>query len=158
MTSSRRIRATISLLAISIALAPAPALGQKPPKRERNVIAREELVQAADKFSDLYQAIKSLRPHFLTVNNRGVRTSGIGEGGMSGRQAGTGGSNALNAVPVVYIDGRKSGDPSILKSLLTRDVGEVRYLGANDAGMEYGLGHEGGAIVVKTALEPKPPS
>lgn len=141
-----------------------PALAQetKKPKRERNRIGREELMNAADRLPDLYAAIRSLRPHFLESNNRGSRTSGVGEpvaGGVnpnSGGSYGTGGSMSANATPVVYLDGRKSGDPDYLKGLSTKDTEEVRYLTPNEAGMEYGLGHEGGAIVVKLYVEKKP--
>ena len=163
MPTTRIVPVSLSLL-LAAALFPGAAAGQKAPKRERNLIAREELLQAADKFTDLYQAIRSLRPHFLTVNNRGVRTSGVGEGAPkpytkegTTRATGTGGSSNMNPVPMVYVDGRKSGEPDILKGLLTRDIDEVRYLTPNDAGMEYGLGHEGGAIVVKTFSGQKPP-
>lgn len=138
-------RSSLSLLVLVSAwstLAPGNAQGQKAPKRERDLIAREELVQASEKFSDLYMAIRSLRPHFLT-SNRGERT--LGNSGSAG------------AVPVVYVDGRQSGQPDYLKGISAKDVAEVRYLSPNKAGMEYGLGHEGGAIVVKMFVNAKAP-
>jgi hypothetical protein len=57
---------------------------------------------------------------------------------------------------VVYLDGRRSGDPNVIKGLKTTEFEEIRYLTANEAGQEYGLGHEGGAILIKTWQEKKP--
>lgn len=130
-------------------------------KRERNRISREELVETSERFPDLYDAIRSLRSHFLAPNNRGMRTTGVGErsagsSSSSGGSYGSGGSNAAGAVAVVYLDGRKSGDPDVIKGLKTLDVEEVRYLTPNEAGQEYGLGHEGGAILIKTWQEKRP--
>jgi hypothetical protein len=130
-------------------------------KRERNRITREELVETAERFPDLYDAIRSLRAHFLAPNNRGTRTTGVGErsaesSSSSGGSYGSGGSNAANALAVVYIDGRRSGDPNVIKGLKTTEFEEIRYLTANEAGQEYGLGHEGGAILIKTWQEKKP--
>lgn len=135
----------LSLVAVWSTFVPSTAEGQKAPKRERNLIAREELVQASDKFADVHQAVRRLRPHFLTVNNRGSRTLG------------NSGSSNGDALPVVYVDGRKSGEPDFLKGISTKAVAEVRYLSPNEAGMEYGLGHEGGAIVVKMFVKEKAP-
>jgi hypothetical protein len=130
-------------------------------KRDRNRIAREELVEAAERFPDLYDAIRSLRAHFLAPNNRGVRTTGVGErdassSSSSGGSYGSGGSNAANAIAVVYIDGRRMSDPNAIKGLRTLEMEEVRYLNPNEAGQEYGLGHEGGAVLIKTYQEKKP--
>lgn len=130
-------------------------------KRERNRISREELVETAERFPDLYDAIRSLRAHFLAPNNRGMRTTGVGErsagsSSSSGGSYGSGGSNAAGAIAVVYLDGRKSGDPDAIKGLKTLDIEEVRYLTPNEAGQEYGLGHEGGAILIKTWQEKRP--
>lgn len=130
-------------------------------KRERNRISREELVETAERFPDLYDAIRSLRAHFMAPNNRGTRTTGVGErsagsSSSSGGSYGSGGSNAAGAVAVVYLDGRRSGDPDAIKGLKTLDIEEVRYLTPNEAGQEYGLGHEGGAILIKTWQEKRP--
>lgn len=145
MAISKSTLHVLSLVAVWSTLVPGTAEGQKAPKRERNLIARDELVQASDKFADLYQAVRRLRPHFLTVNNRGSRTLG------------NSGSSNAEALPVVYVDGNKSGEPDFLKGISTRAVAEVRYLSPNEAGMEYGLGHEGGAIVVKLFIKEKAP-
>ena len=152
----RQPSVTRALYALSLALLliPAGASAQdpkpKPPKRERNLISREELVLASEKFGDLYMAVRSLRPHFLTANNRGNRTLGIGEPTTPGgnRQLGSGGAMYKDPVAVVYLDGNKVGDLEYLKGLSTKFIGSVKYLGPSEAAMEFGLGHEGGAILV----------
>lgn len=154
----------LSLLTLCAALVPVAAAAQKPPKKERDLIAREELVQADQKFPDLLTAVMRLRPHFL-AQNRGTRTTGL-QPGAPGRPMCSGTTRDPNCAerevtftvsrPVVYLDDMKYGDPEVLKGIRTMAVEEVRYLSANQAGMEYGLGHEGGAILVKMFKGSKP--
>jgi hypothetical protein len=154
MRVSSSFRRAILLAVCLGGLGPVAAHAQKPPKKERNRISREELVQAAERYSILYDAIRNLRPHFLQVNARGVRTTGIGQGGTgpgSTPLAGAGGSYAQDAKPTVYVDGTRSGDPDILKNLSTNAVAEVRYLTPTEAENELGPRNEGGAILVKLA-------
>ena len=135
-------------------LAPAPAAAQK---KERDLITREELLEIAPKATDLLQAIRKLRSHFLQPQ-RGPRTTNL-QPGASGtscdRTSGgpdcslRGGQVVAGALPVVYVDDAKMGELEHLKNYPTENVAEVRYLSGNKAGMEYGLGHEGGAILVK---------
>jgi hypothetical protein len=131
----------------------------KAPKKERNRISREELAQAAERFGVLYDAVRNLRPHFVQANNRGPRTTGIGQTGVSGKTEyglGGGGSNAVDATPTVYIDGVRSGEIEMLKSINTNAVVEVRYLSPAEAETELGPRNEGGAILVKLAKAEKP--
>ena len=102
-------------------------------KRQRDVITREELSNSGQKDQDIYAAIRSLRPHFLAPP-RGVRTLGA----------------APPAPVVVYINGMK-GDVAMLRTTMTVDVVEVRYLEPARAEDEFGSTHSGGAILVKTA-------
>src|SRR5438445_5109644 len=131
----------------------APSLASAQQKKERDVISRQELVDAAPKFPDLFAAVRSLRPHFLNVN-RGMRTTGLSctrpmDEGCGQRTNTNSIGEQTVPVPVVYIDGKKSGQPELLKGITTSEVEEVRYLTANQAEMEFGLGHDGGAILVK---------
>jgi len=149
-----------ALLAIGGLLAP-PGLQAQKPKRDRDVIARDELLEADAKSPDLYQAIKRLRPHFLTVLNRGPHSTGVTPGAPGAtmcdevreRNCSVRSMGTVVALPVVYVDGMKTGDIEVLKTFATRNVEEVRYLTATKAEMEYGLGHEGGAILVKLHKE-----
>jgi hypothetical protein len=160
MTLARFPRsALLSLIAAGLLL-PVAASAQKPPKKERNRISREELIVAADRYAVLYDAVRNLRPQFLTVNSRGVRTTGIGPSDPLSRNSrpglGGGGSNAVDAKAIVYLDGVKSGDTDFLKTISTSTVEEVRYYSVNEAESEFGPHHEGGAIAVKLLKGDKP--
>jgi hypothetical protein len=161
MPNSQFVR-WLPLLAATVILLPAAALGQDKPKRDRDVISRQELVEADAKFPDLSHAISRLRPHFLAPS-RGVRTMGIDapactESSRTGRQCAMSEGGYTPPKVVVYVDGTKSGDPDVLQGFRTIDVEEVRYLNPNKAASEYGLGHEGGAILVKRYVSTKPPA
>lgn len=128
-------------IVVAAGLSPFVAAPAEAQKRDRDRITREELESSAQKSTDLYQAIRSLRSHMLS-GSRGVRSLGIEREGENYRAAGRA------TPPVVYIDGNRAGDPEVLKSVLTTNVAEVRFLDPNKALMEYGTGHEGGAILV----------
>jgi hypothetical protein len=51
---------------------------------------------------------------------------------------------------VVYLDGVRLGAPSALRGISKVTLKEIRYMDANEATMQYGTGHRGGAIVVTT--------
>ena len=150
-----------TVLTIGALLAPVGLQAQKP-KRDRDLITRDELLEAQDKSPELYQAVKRLRPNFLTVLNRGPNSTGVGAGSSGApmcdavqeRNCSTRSMGTVVALPVVYVDGMKTGDPEVLKSFATKNVEEVRYLTATKAEMEFGLGHEGGAILVKLLKNP----
>ena len=53
--------------------------------------------------------------------------------------------------PGVHVDGRRSmGGLSDLRTISVSDVQEVEYLSASDATSRYGMGYQGGAIIVTT--------
>ena len=117
------------LIAGAILLTPPELSAQK----KRDLITREELQNSGQRDQDAYAAIRSLRPHFMAPP-RGVRTMG--------------GSAA--AALVVYIDGMKS-DLQALRTTPASEVVEVKYLEPAKAEEEYGITHNGGAIMVKTS-------
>ena len=126
------------------AAGPVAAQGEKPAKGDRNRVVRAELIEAAETFSNLYDALKFLRPHFLKPSSRSrtgsedpTNSFGAGSGYIS------------NLAPVVYLDGRKLGDLGALRDLRTRDIEEARYISPTTAAAQYGMGHEGGVIAVK---------
>ena len=161
---------TISLLLVALSagalvplLAPSAAQAQK---KDRDLITREELLEIAPRALDLFQAIRKLRPHFLQPQ-RGPRTTAVSTGGAGsgppctapGEPPGCvmrGGQIVAGALPVLYVDDAKLGELNLLRNYLTADVAEVSYMSGNKAGMEYGLGHEGGAILVKLFKGIKP--
>jgi hypothetical protein len=163
MPTSRSALSLLFLVTMGSTLVASTASARQKPKRERDLIAHEELAEADAKFPDLYRAITRLRPHFL-AQNRGTRSTGIRPGSSSAPMCTS--RNERNCVqrqventavpPVIYLDGMKSGDPDVLKGIRTANVEEVRYLSPSQASMDYGLGHEAGAILVKLHKEPKP--
>ena len=100
-----------------------PACGKPastgPAPRDRNVLTYEEIVTSAHAGSDLFEAVQSLRPHFLEP------PPGIAPGSVS--HTGT-----------VYIDSRRAGGLEALHSLTAATVEEVRYLGPTQSQNEYG--------------------
>ena len=137
MTWTRAVVTTMTLAGMWPGATP-HALAQK---RQRDLITRGELAASAQKGQDVYQAIRSLRPHFLAPP-RGNRTLGA----------------APPAPTVLYVDGNKQGDLENLKTILTRIVEEVRYLEPSKAQDKYGLGHSGGAVLVKLVKLTRPPA
>lgn len=119
-------------------LAPAPCDAQAP-RRQRDLITREEILASAQSTQDLYQAIRSLRPHFL-AGPRGARTV----------------RSATVSTPVVYVDGSRQSDIGMLRIIKASDVAEVKFVAPTDAGTEFGIGHDAGAILVKMWKAPQP--
>ena len=95
------------------------------PRSSRNLIAAPELM--ATNAASAYEAIQRLRPSWLRPR------SGTGSEGF---------------LPVVYIDGVRSGDLYFLQSIRIEDVDRIRYLNSRDATTRWGTGHAGGAIEV----------
>ena len=146
-----------AVVAANVIVISAPAQAQdKKPKKERDVISREELLEADSKFPDLFEAVKRLRPHFV-AQNRGVRTTGVTPGAPGSamcndrleRNCSARGGGYSETLAVVYIDGTKLGDLDVLRGLRTMDIDEVRYRSPTEAQADFGLGHDGGAILVK---------
>jgi hypothetical protein len=52
----------------------------------------------------------------------------------------------------VYLDGQQFGDVNRLREINTQDVRELRFLGAGEAQMRYGVGHAGGVIEVYSGV------
>jgi hypothetical protein len=92
------------------------------------------------KSKDLYEAVRSLRPNFLSPLT--TRTQGAQ-------------SRALPK-PVVYIDGALSGELEVLHSIMVENVEEVRFKSPSEAGVELGPNAPGGAILVTLHKEPRP--
>lgn len=107
-------------------LAPAAGVAQK---KQRDLITREEILSSSKKDQDLFQVIRALRPHFL-LPPRGVRS--------------TRGSRPS----VLYLNGNRTGELALLRSILAVDVFEVKYLDPSRAENEFGIGHNGGAVLV----------
>ena len=135
------------LVMAAVSLVPSLAEAQK---KDRNLITREEIITSAQKDGDLYQAIRSLRSHFLN-KPRGQRTMDV-QRGPGGMQVG----NTAALEPIVYLNGNKLGELNLLKNILAADVFEVRYLDPARAQDEFGADASGGAVVVTLVKGIKP--
>ena len=144
--------------------APLLAQGPKAPRQERNRVSREELLEATEKYPTLYEAIRNLRPHFLTpkmVGNTASRTTGLGPGSGSPTDQNDrpeyGVSGSQMAQPVVYVDGSKAGDTSLLKNYSTSLVEDVRLMSQNESLTAFGVGYQAGVIAVKLRVADRKP-
>ncbi len=108
-------------------------------KKQRDLITREEILNSAKKNDDIYQAVRSLRPHFLAPP-RGARTFGA----------------APAQEAVVYMDGNRWGELNGLKTIMALDVEEVRYLDPAKAQDQFGISANGGAILLTLVKKGKP--
>jgi hypothetical protein len=136
MTTSRLGFAALLLGGALVVLAPAESLAQK---RQRDRITREEILKSAHSELDLFQVVRSLRPHFLAPPP-GVRTLG--------------GANAPAPV-AVYVEGRRETGIDALRTIMALQVEEVRYLDATQAENEFGPRANGGAVLIKLYRAPK---
>ncbi|HEU5217690.1 MAG TPA: hypothetical protein VFU23_03480 [Gemmatimonadales bacterium] len=128
-------------------------------KRQRDVIAREEIEASAKRTGSIYEVIRGARPHFLEAP-RGVRSSGIGtgaankEGISTRRSAGDGGSSASEVA--VFVDNAHVGGTDMLKSILAEQVEEVRYYDPSKAESEFGMTLGAGGVIVVKMSKGKP--
>lgn len=125
---------SVALLAIALLI---PSLAQAQ-KRQRDRITREEILDSPQKDADLYQVIRSIRPHFLEPP-KGVRS---------------GGYSTINPI-VVYVDGKKDTGLDALKLMTARDIEDVRYFEPSKSMAEFGPIANGGAVIVKRYKAPK---
>lgn len=139
MTKLRLVVPTLIVAGGWLALTPSESAAQK---RQRDRISREEIVSAPHRDLDLYQVIRSLRPHFLEPPP-GVRTLG----------------GAYGPAPVaVYVDGARETGIDALRTITASRVDEVRYLDPTRSENEFGPRASGGAVTVRLYRGPKAPS
>lgn len=150
-----RIRwaALVTLIAGGLlAIVPNQAAGQK---KQRDLITREEIESSPKRSDDIYDVIRSLRPHFLE-RPRGVRRTDIGGAVPGGRPAvGGGGSTATEVA--VFVDQNHMGGTDVLKSIQAEQVEEVRFFDASKATAEFGMTLGGGGAIVVKLYKGKPP-
>jgi len=100
------------------------------PDRDRNRISPEEI--AAEPVMSAAELVERLRPAWL--RSRGPES--IRSGAPS--------------LPIVYIDGVRSGGPEALRGIITQIIREIRFINGRDATTKYGLDHGAGVILVST--------
>jgi len=131
----RLLRASVSIVAIAVVAACASggtSGSSAKPRYSQNVITTAEL--ATVDAADAYQAVRQLRPQFLT-NSRGPTQMGTRAG-------------STDAGIQVYLDDQRLGDVTSLAQIPKNDVKEIRFLSASEASSRFGTGNTSGAIVV----------
>ncbi len=123
------MRNVVLVVAALVSLACASKAGRIVPPN-RNVITADEI--AKSNASSAYEIIERLRPAFLRT--RGSQSI----------------QNPAPVSPVVYLDGMRFGPVSSLAQIPAIGVVSIQYLNAIDASQRFGLGNEGGAILVST--------
>ncbi len=127
-----------TLMAVTFAALSGSVIELEAQKRQRDLITRAELAAIDRQGLDVYQAIRSLRPHFLAPprGNRNMRGESI--------------------TATLYVNGNRQGDVESLKMMMAANVEEVRYLDPTKATEEYGMSHGAGALLVKLVDRGKP--
>jgi hypothetical protein len=126
---------TFQLFALALVLACASgtggtgSTGTTSPAMDRNFISETELGSVPS--GNLYEAISKLRPQML--RSRGAASFN---------------SATMSEYPEIFLDGRRYGDINSLKSIVTSQVGGVRYYGASDAAAKFGMINGSGVISV----------
>jgi hypothetical protein len=100
------------------------------PPRNRNLITADEI--AKSNASNAYEAVERLRPAFLQT--RGSQSI----------------QNTAPPTPMIYVDGMRYGSLQSLQTLPAISIIKIEYMNALDATQRFGIGNDGGAIVVTT--------
>lgn len=121
----------------------APAAQQSAPSRNRDIITRDELTKPSVVNMTVLDAVRSLRPHFLTV--RGENTIPVRY--PDGQQAVDQESGKVHA----SVDGNKIVPIEELSGIRAGSVLEVRFLSPAAAMQKFGgTARQGPVILVKT--------
>lgn len=98
--------------------------------QNQNLITADEIVRS--NATNALEAIERNRPAFLRTR-----------GAMSIQ-------NPNPPTPIIYVDGMRFGPVNTLSQVPALTIATIEYLNAIDASQRFGLGHEGGAILVVT--------
>ena len=124
------MRKLVAVTWVFILVACASGVGETGTGRDRNLITLDEI--DATRATNALDLVQQLRPNWL----RGRGPVSIGRNTPD--------------LPVIYVDGIRSGDPNALERVAAQIVFEIRYLAGPDASQRFGLDHAGGAILVNT--------
>ncbi len=120
----------LAVLAAGLVMACASAGTRSGPRKDSNVITREEI--AAAHVYNAYDAVQMLRPSFF--HSHGATTLSAGDTGL----------------PNVYLNHQLYGDIQSLRQLDVSAIREIHYYNGPEASNRFGLGNVSGAIEVIT--------
>ena len=98
--------------------------------QERNFITADEITKS--NATNAFEAVERLRPAFLRT--RGSQSL----------------QNQEPPTPMIYVDGMRYGTLQTLSSVPTIGIVSIQYLSAIEATQRFGMGNEGGAIMIVT--------
>ena len=124
----RSMTAARVALVLVLATVGCASSGSHAARRDRNLITADEI--AHSNANTAYEAVERLRPNFLTTH------------GAQSIQ------DPSPPTPIIYLDGVRYGALGSLTTIPATGIATIQYLSPIEAGMRYGLGHEGGAILV----------
>ncbi len=106
-----------------------------PVTAEYNTITYDEIVEAMSKrpMQNAYELIEFLRPKYLVPR---IQTT-VNQG-------------AIRRDPVVYLNNVRYGTTDELYNISIGQIAEIHYLKSSEATHRFGIGHEGGAIIIST--------
>jgi hypothetical protein len=135
---------------MSTASASAEERAERPARRQRDVITKEELSAPSVRSRSVFEVVQSLRPHFL--NTRGAHsipyTNADGTEAEKARQKG---SDPEAGLVHASIDGGRVVSLEELKGIHANSVIEIRYLSPAAAMQKFGgAAREGPVILVLT--------
>jgi len=132
MTISRQLRSVSTPICAAVLLLLASCTFGGPSTsgmgRMSDVIDQDEIAESTT--TNAYELVERIRPNWL----RGRGTPDL---------RGTG-----EALPVVYIEDARQGGVTVLRSIATTSLVQLRFIDAPTATTRYGSGHSGGVIQV----------
>ena len=106
------------------------------PARDHNVIPFEDMQQATG-VNNLYEVVQRLRPEWLKARGGYANQANRGQ--------------VIEPATVVYVDGQRSGELDMLKSMPVRGLAGLRFYSASEAQVKFGTGNMAPVIQVITS-------
>ena len=121
-----------------MSLVVACATGQPSSRSETATLTKADIEQAGSSIFTAREAVRILRPQWLTPPMGRMASSNVMTGGGGGQEL------------IIYIDDKRQPDFESLATVPAAKIMEMKYLDQNRAVLLRGPGHEGGVIEVTT--------
>lgn len=128
----------IRLVLLCAAFVAACATGQPATRTESTTLTRADIEQGGSSIFTAREAVRILRPQWLTPPMGRVASSNVMTSGGGGQEV------------IVYIDDKRQPDFESLATVPAARILEMKYLDQNRAVLLRGPGHEAGVIEVTT--------
>ena len=128
----------LSALSMGVALLMSCASAPQQGRGDRNNLTRAEVEEAGSSILTAREAVRILRPQWLTPPRGKVASSNVMNEGGGRREV------------IVYIDDVRQPEYDALATVPASKILEMKYLDQNRAVLLRGPGHEGGVIELTT--------